>query len=254
MSNSDKRGEMMRKTYTKKDIITFLQAYYAKNGELLSLKLYRQKQYKPSETTIRKKFGSWNNALEEAGIPINRKVKSWYTKEDIIKHLQSISKNDAITIAREYQKKYTSPSIETVISLFGSWNNALKAAGLKENRVLMDKEDIIKSIQKFAQTFPLDVSVERYRKEEWQPSIDTIYRKFGSWIQALKVARISSKYRTYDEEEIMEKLCQYAEKIAPSPLTVTRYKSSPNLPHTKTIIRQFGSWEKALEKARVSST
>src|SRR3954454_22222823 len=104
----------MGKTYTKQEIIIFLQRYYEESGGVLSLKLYRQKKYKPSETTIRKKFGSWNNALEAAGIPINRKVKRWYTKEDIIKFLQSISTNDKIIIAREYQKKYTSPSIETV--------------------------------------------------------------------------------------------------------------------------------------------
>src|SRR5437762_908149 len=119
----------MGKTYTKQEIIIFLQRYYEESGGVLSLNLYRQKKYKPSETTIRKKFGSWNAALEAAGIPINKTVNKWYKKDDIVKVLQSISENGGIIIAREYQKKYTSPSFETVISLFGSWNNAIEAAG-----------------------------------------------------------------------------------------------------------------------------
>lgn len=125
----------MQLVISKDDIIQALQGYVKENNGHLSLELYKKKKYKPSETTIRKKFGSWNQALQEAGITTNREGNKWY-KEDVIKILQNISQNGKAITIEEYQKKRKQPSYDTIVALFGSWNQALKKAGLKENSVI----------------------------------------------------------------------------------------------------------------------
>ena len=57
MSNSDKRGEMMRKTYTKQEIITFLKTCYEENGDFLSLKLSVKNNINPRTQPFEKSLG-----------------------------------------------------------------------------------------------------------------------------------------------------------------------------------------------------
>lgn len=238
------------KTYSKEEIIKRLREYYKENDGILHLELYRQKKYKPSETTIRKRFGSWNEALTEAGIPINREVKKWYKKEDIIMFLKELSNDGTIMSANEYQKNYSSPSIETIISLFGSWNEALIAAEIDENRTLLEKDEIINRLKKYIKSYPTELNSDQYIQKKWKPSYHTIIRYFGSWIHALEKAGIKVEMPTYTDDEILDEINRCIEEVKPMPLTRTRYEKISNKPSTATIYRRFDSWENAIKLAR----
>jgi hypothetical protein len=51
-----KTNERFAKSYSHEEVIHALQRYANENNGLLTLKFYNDKKYKPSESTIRKKF------------------------------------------------------------------------------------------------------------------------------------------------------------------------------------------------------
>jgi hypothetical protein len=87
-----------------------------------------------STPTFRKAFGSWNNALQAAGLEVNstRTRPTDCSRSTLIAQLQNEAKRLKRTPmlsdmeASSKAKRTASPS--TFASKFGSWNNALKAA------------------------------------------------------------------------------------------------------------------------------
>lgn len=76
-------------------------------------------------------FGSWIKALEAAGLQSNHVVS--YTDKEIIMSIQNRAKELKHRPSyREYAKAKGVPSMTAIRNHFGSWPNALEAAGLKE--------------------------------------------------------------------------------------------------------------------------
>jgi len=88
-----------------------------------------------SSSTYKRTFGSWNKAVEEAGLEVNREVN--ITKEKFLEELHRLS--------NKYDKKPTQTlmnsegkfAYSTYQRVFGSWNEALKEAGLEVNNSSM---------------------------------------------------------------------------------------------------------------------
>lgn len=83
-----------------------------------------------TRATYSKRFGSYKNAVEEAGLsyPNTRKIP----EEDLIDELQFIAailKDRPVKAAMDECGEYSS---NTYLRRFGSWDNALEAAGLDE--------------------------------------------------------------------------------------------------------------------------
>ncbi|MDM5339683.1 hypothetical protein QUF84_21010 [Fictibacillus enclensis] len=116
--------------YTKEESINLLSLYFEENGGVLTYDIYKQKRYKPAHSSLRKKFGSWNNALSAAGISINCSVAEKYTDEQVIGFLQKVNGGEYITVKQFTKRCKDGPSVDTVIGKFGSWKNAIQAAGL----------------------------------------------------------------------------------------------------------------------------
>lgn len=76
--------------------------------------------------TICNRFGSWKRALEKAGIdPLGKPKKTIYSNEELISILQDKAKR----LGRP-PKYHEVTQATTMAFRFGSWNKALKAAGL----------------------------------------------------------------------------------------------------------------------------
>ncbi|MBU0963015.1 MAG: hypothetical protein KKD48_03880, partial [Nanoarchaeota archaeon] len=120
--------------YTKEKLIISLENLKKELKRTPKLKDFRNKSLNaPSECTYFKYFKSFNNALKEAGIKINRRRD--YTNEELIDCL----KNEAEKLRRtptavEVQKSRNCPGINTYKEHFGTYNKAVLLAGLKRNR------------------------------------------------------------------------------------------------------------------------
>jgi hypothetical protein len=134
--------------------------------------------------------------------------------------------------------------------MFGTWNDAIREAGLIETRILTDEEEMIRAIQDFAKAYPNNMTWTKYQEAKWKPSVHAIKNRFGSWIEALIKAGFDPTYRFYEDEELLDHLIYCANKVAPQKLTYTMYEEMGNRPANVTIAKRFGGWKKALEKAK----
>lgn len=103
------------------------------NGPL-TVKAFDQ-QSRIHSSTVRKRFGNWRNALEKAGLAHrfddSNRARS---KEELISELQTIAQRiGAENFTRDRYIAESGP-YNAVIRQFGSWRNALRAAGLPQRK------------------------------------------------------------------------------------------------------------------------
>ncbi len=89
----------------------------------------------PDPGTYSRRFGSWSNALETAGLEARYCRTPDYTDEQLLQALRDLAAELGRTpTGREMQDRRDLPSPRTCQIRFGSWNAALEAAGLEPNR------------------------------------------------------------------------------------------------------------------------
>jgi hypothetical protein len=88
----------------------------------------------PSSSTYTQRFGSWNAALEAAGLEPYRRPT--FSDEQLLQILRDLAAELGRTpLLRELQARSDLPSSSVYTRRFGGWNAALQAAGLELNRV-----------------------------------------------------------------------------------------------------------------------
>jgi hypothetical protein len=93
----------------------------------------------PSRSMYQKRFGSFNSAMEKAGLPIIKSKSHFgtnrkYTNEQLFEHIRNvIIKIGHIPSAFEYEveREKGTPPAETICGRFKSFEGALRASGIK---------------------------------------------------------------------------------------------------------------------------
>lgn len=144
-----------------------------------------------SASMYRHHFGSWNDALKEAGIAINEKKN--VSESELICEIERVSKEFCCgrTPTKRDIKKHSKYSDDIFCRKFGSWNNALKESGFDiniEQNASIKKKDLINEIkyikEKYSSGSPKKKDIEEHSKY----SIKPFYTHFGSWREAVKCA------------------------------------------------------------------
>jgi len=91
-----------------------------------------RKHGKYSANVYHNQFGSWNNALREAGFEPNKSRN--LTESELLTELQRLADEQGSAPAKTYMNKHGQYSAEPYERRFGSWNNALREAGFEPNR------------------------------------------------------------------------------------------------------------------------
>lgn len=115
--------------YTREQLLFFLKK---KATELK--KTPRIKDMKnPSVSSYVSRFGSWNNAVIEAALKINLKKK--YEKKELLENLHILAKElSRIPTPTDLKERRWAASYSTYRKIFGSWDNALKEAGIAKEK------------------------------------------------------------------------------------------------------------------------
>ena len=116
---------------SKEELLSYLVEYYNKYGEVPSTRKFNALKKYPNNVTYKRNFGSWNTALELAGLPIKQcKPLVPYNKDYIVNSIKEyISKYKKIPSTKEFDADKNFPSAATVVKYCGSWNNAIREAG-----------------------------------------------------------------------------------------------------------------------------
>lgn len=82
------------------------------------------------------------------------------------------------------------PSAWTYYDRFGSWNNALKLAGLDNNDFKYKENQLLELLKKFERENGRVPTVRDFNNDSEYPSFRTYQTRFGSWSKALKLAEL----------------------------------------------------------------
>jgi Homing endonuclease associated repeat len=210
----------------------------------------------PDRDVISRRFGAWNAALHQAGLE-PRFVRRRWTDEDILDGLRRWELDhgrpprsmDRVGFGGEY------PSPALVVTRFGSWRQALIAAGLEPgNPPAVTKEAIIDALRSYHANHGQSPTTTAWRAERQFPVSETIIRHCGSWRAALELAGLPPPDRTPrgpSDDEILDALRAYRRERG-APPTIREWNEQHRRPGFKLIRGRFGSWTAALARAGIA--
>lgn len=136
-SRSDS-GSPNNRQYTRESLIQQLQKFDKEEDVKLTKKNFNNHEDYASGPTITYRFGSWNDALEEAGIDKNTKSRwngKFVSKEEVINQLQKfVNEEDEKLTYTNFNANKDYPSSTIVERRFGTWNKGLEAANISKNK------------------------------------------------------------------------------------------------------------------------
>jgi hypothetical protein len=210
----------------------------------------------PDRDIVSARFGGWNVALRQAGLE-PRFVRRRWTDEDIldglrrweVDHGRPPRSMDRVGLNGEY------PSPALVVTRFGSWRQALIAAGLEPgNPPAVTKEAIIDALRSYHASHGQSPTTTAWRDERQFPVSETIIRHCGSWRAALELAELpppDPAPRGPSDDEILEALRAYRREWG-APPTIREWNERHRRPGFKLIRGRFGSWTAALARAGIA--
>ncbi|MCE0496828.1 MAG: hypothetical protein LV481_02615 [Methylacidiphilales bacterium] len=202
-------------------------------------------------------FGTWRAAIEATGIPYDsvRKYRDW-SKGRIIETIQRLEKDGVDLSFRSMMLSKYAPMVYAAIrsNHFGSWKEALSAAGLAPEEIYRyrswDDESILSEIRRLKEQ-GADLSSKKM-DETANPLIATARRRFGNWGTAVERAGIDynsiRRRRRWTRELILQEIRQLRAAGSDMHSGEIRHQH-PALFAASCKARFFGSWTKALEAA-----
>jgi len=185
-------------------------------------------------------FGSWDEALEAAGID---------KEQAILDEIERVAKKlGHIPSTTELQKHDAYPASDYQ-SYFDSWDEALQQSGIRERFETTSEESneetsegMINTLQSlYNQLDRIPKTTELPEGCEYTPN--DFYTEFGSWDEALEAADIDKKQAILDEIE------RVAKRVGHVPTTsdIDEHSGYP----ASNYASCFDSWDEALEQSGV---
>jgi hypothetical protein len=134
---------------------------------------------------VTERFGTWNNALVQAGLKPG--FKRGWTKKELIQEIRWVAKKLGRTPTNREFNAHSTSCVVTVRNRFGTWDRAIKAAGLEPLHVAFTKSDCLKELQRIAQMLGKTPRMEDFTKHASMNAC-TVCEFFGSWNNGLQAA------------------------------------------------------------------
>jgi Homing endonuclease associated repeat len=205
----------------------------------------------PPVSQVLRRFGSWNAVLQAAGF--DRPRAPAVSDRQIVEALRAYHREHALSPrSSEWGRLGLWPDRNTVSHRFGSWNAALKAAGLAPRLIAKEWSDgeILHGLRRFAQDHGRPPrAADRVGSLSQYPSPALAVKRFGSWSAALRRAGLQpGNPPPVSDRQIVRALRSYRREHHRSP-TTTAWKHARRSPSAEAIIRHCGSWAAALSHA-----
>jgi len=205
----------------------------------------------PSYMTYINRFGSWNNALELAGLSLNEYHHNNLSDEELLNYLIKFKEKSGRTpINDDFENNKEYPSYRTYMSRFGSWNNALELAGLSVNRYInIPEHELLNYLIEFYKENGKVPTQRDFLDNAKYPNFNNYIYRFGSWNVALEKANLSVnqiKHTNLSDNEILKFLLQFNTETGLIPSS-NDFKNNSKYPSHGTYVNRFGSWTNALK-------
>ncbi|WP_226043310.1 hypothetical protein [Natrinema sp. DC36] len=174
--------------------------------------------------------------------------------EDYLEDLRAFADELRKTPTRSEMNEQGPHSSTPYYTRWGSWNDALKAAGLGTNHEYVSEEELLAELQRLAEEHGQPVLADDVAAHgEYNPA--TYFRRFESWFDAREQAGLNPEDvrpgRRIDEDELLEAVRDLAVELGRPPS-----QSEMNDRGERSItpyLRRWGTWDKALEAAGLAT-
>jgi hypothetical protein len=238
---------MSKKLFSDEELLNRLQNFASELGRPPS-----QKEMDDSgphaAKTYGDRFGSWNEALETAGLQTGTNKPGGrppIPEEDLLEDLKSVADIVGEPPSERVYRNHGKYSVKTYCKRFEGWNSALQAAGLKPNvEMNISRETLIPALGEFAEELSRPPTTDEMERKG--PYTASPYKRaFGNWNQALRQAGLEVNYaRDVSEEDLLAELKRFAKKLGHVPRT---HEMRDQGNWSRGIYqKRFGSWNKAL--------
>lgn len=205
----------------------------------------------------RKYFGSLNEALREARLPLNYNQE--FTRDELIQQLRNISKKFKRHISCAevvaVSKQHTCALPQTFTKVFGTLTNALRAAGVyKERRYT--KDYLIESLKTYTKELgfvPSSSDLNSGAREGKCPSASAYQKAFGGLKNACTAAGLDVPQISYTKEQLIHYLIEVTNELGrvPKRKEIDRFSVEGKMPSANSYYRHFGNIKKAVEAAGI---
>jgi hypothetical protein len=183
--------------YTDAQLLQIIQDEKTRLGRNPTMADFDSNSALPSSKLITSRFGRWLIALERAGFDVVGHHNSYTIKEiqarkaEIIAGLQQLHRE----LGRVPKVSDTLGTVGhgAINTYFGSWNNALIAAGLvpvytKKHFMSCSDAELLQFIKDWHAQHGRIPKISDFNMKEGLPSPATYKKRFGGWMNALKLA------------------------------------------------------------------
>jgi len=227
------------KNMSDEELLDLIRDKYKETGKIPKSRMI------PENGIIRRRFGSWNNALEKAGLKPEYRE---YSKEELLEFIKSKFKE----LGRVPQRDEI-PHFSYIYKYFNSYEDAINASGLKEEREIQKLQIIenrAEKIRKYSNEELIEIIRKKYEELGRVPTnkdvqqYATIIDRFSSWDDALGKIGLKVNREKYTDKQLLQILLDYYKETGETPTT-------RSLPQISTIKERFGSLKKALKLAGI---
>lgn len=242
---------MSRLRYTEEQLIELLHTLRDRVGRTPTASDTHDYRDIPTYATYAKRFGSWRNAFEAAGMETDPGRFRYYNREILLARLQALAIELDRTPRRKDLQEAGGPWPETYVRHFGSWEVALRELGMESDSrpgQRYDREYLLEALQDVARELGRAPTYDEMKSRDDVPRPRTYRRRFGSWREALRVAGFPTKpdTRRYDRELLLQELNRIVEELGRTPSgKEVREMGGPS---ANTFAHHFGSWTAALKE------
>ena len=249
-----------------------LQRFAERSSERLSAAAYDRYRAShepglPSAHAINERFGDWRRALAAADVDIED-ARRRVIAEAMRKLKQPVSMADYQRLAAA---NADIPSYSTLVGIFGGWQEACEAAGVRATASVRQRLDgsvwprAERALRALADTLGRTPVLADYHLARDQdpslPSMASLYRHYGSWIAALDAAearrsRPDRRTRRVNARPATPQIIEFVKELAAEgPVTAAAYSTARagrnDVPSMSTLYSRYGGLAAVLEAAGI---
>lgn len=197
-------------------------------------------KYDPS--VYQERFGSWNDAVRAAGLSPNSQT----SKTDLLDEIHQLADGEEPPTSKKMREE-GAYSPKTYHNRFGSWSDAVRAAGYTPVSAEKPEEDLLSEIRRLADGNEPPTSQEM--KKNGKYAISTYYSHFGRWNDAVRAADYvpRSSDSSISKEELLAEISRLAEELKHTPSAEDMRRLGQY--HPANYQEKFHSWWVAVVKA-----